>query len=58
MRRKPSTKNDLMFVWPEQSDSTDVDTETVRATLKSPKSLRRGRYLFKDHIVFKGITLK
>ena len=58
MRRLPSIKDNLIFIWPEEQDLTAVNFDCIIKKLKKPRILRRSRFLFKDEPALLGSTLK
>ncbi|KAF2892484.1 hypothetical protein ILUMI_13703 [Ignelater luminosus] len=58
MKRIPSLKNNLLFIWPEDRDQERVDLDMILTIIKPPQFLRRERYVFDDQEILRSITLK
>ncbi|CAH1119454.1 unnamed protein product [Phaedon cochleariae] len=58
MRRVSSTKNNLIFIWPQEEDLSEVNSNCIIKKVASPQVLRRNRFLFKDDPILMCNTLK
>ncbi len=46
MRKILSKKDEYIFVWPQREDVEKISPDTVQKVLRTPKEMRRNRFLF------------